>query len=269
MVEAVFMRLVLPVILTLMLGAPAFAQRGGHGGGGFGRGGGFSGGHGGFGGGGFRGGGMMGGGGVIRGGGFSSGFRGPVHGGFGGGTFHGPFRGGNFGFRNGFHNGFGRFGFRFRGPRFVGFYGYPFYGFGYGYGYGYDPFWSDSSDYYAPAVSYSMPYEPYYGGYGSEPVIINQEPAPVVINEPPPAAAAPYQAAPMPPPSNEPISYLIAFNDHNIKLALAYWTENHNLRYVTMEHEIKTAPLSSVDRDLSMQLNRERRIPFRLPATGG
>jgi len=186
---------------------------------------------------------------MTRGGGFSSGFgAGSVRGGFyGGSAFRAPIRG-NFGFRG------------FRGSRFAGFYGWPFYGYGYGYGYG-DPFWSD---YYAPTASYpytysAAPYEPYYDAYPPEP----PAPPPVVFNEPPPPPSY------VPSRSNEPVSYLIAFNDHNIKLALAYWTENHNLRYVTMEHEIKSAPLSSVDRDLSMQLNRERRVTFTLPATGG
>ena len=240
------MRLVLSVVLTLSLAATALAQRGGgHGGGGFGRGGGFS----------------HGGGGVMRGGGFSSGFRGggSMRGGFVGGSgFRAPFRGNmglRGGFRDGFRGGFNRFGARFRGPRFGGFYGLPFYGYGYGYS-GFDPF---LSDYYTPTVSYpysysAAPYEPYYEPYA---------PPPVVMSEPPPSTSY------VPRKSDEPVSYLIAFNDHNIKLAVAYWTENQNLRYVTMEHEIKTAPLSSVDRDLSLQLNRERRVTFTLPAAGG
>ena len=38
---------------------------------------------------------------------------------------------------------------------------------------------------------------------------------------------------------------------------------------VTVEHEIKTAPLNSIDRDLSIRLNQERRITFSLPVAGG
>ena len=72
-------------------------------------------------------------------------------------------------------------------------------------------------------------------------------------------------AANAPPPPKGPSEYLIAFNDHNIRLVVAYWTENANLRYVTTDHEIKTVPLSSVDRDLSMRLNHERRVTFNLP----
>jgi hypothetical protein len=34
---------------------------------------------------------------------------------------------------------------------------------------------------------------------------------------------------------------------------------------VTLQHEEKQVPLDSVDRGLSLQLNRERRVAFQLP----
>lgn len=217
------MRLVLSAVLTCSLAVPLLAQRGGHGGGGSGRGVGMG-----------RGGGM-------RGPGFS--------GGFGAGTR--PFRGG-FGFRSGFRD------FRFRGPRFYGYYGWPFlYDAGYGYGgYGY------SDSFYTPA-SYGYGYQP----QAAPQVVVIEQSLPSAILEQPPS---PPVAPPAPPTtqwnrSDEPPLYLIAFNDHNIKLAVAYWTEKNTLRYVTREHEIKTAPLTSVDRDLSIRLNGERRVPFSLP----
>jgi hypothetical protein len=37
------------------------------------------------------------------------------------------------------------------------------------------------------------------------------------------------------------------------------------LHYVTLEHQEKLAPLASVDRALSAQLNRERHVSFALP----
>jgi hypothetical protein len=61
--------------------------------------------------------------------------------------------------------------------------------------------------------------------------------------------------------------YLIAFHDHSIRAAAAYWVEGGTLHYVTLEHEQKQAALSTVDRDLSGQLNRERRVAFSLPAS--
>lgn len=60
--------------------------------------------------------------------------------------------------------------------------------------------------------------------------------------------------------------YLLAFTDHTIRAAAAYWVDGKTLHYVTLEKEQKQAPLDTVDRDLSLQLNRERRVPFSLPA---
>ena len=39
----------------------------------------------------------------------------------------------------------------------------------------------------------------------------------------------------------------------------------HTLHYVTLEREEKQVPLDSVDRDLSIRLNRERRVQMQLP----
>jgi hypothetical protein len=61
--------------------------------------------------------------------------------------------------------------------------------------------------------------------------------------------------------------YLIAFRDHSIRAATAYWAEGGTLHYITLEHEQKQAALGTVDRDLSGQLNRERRVAFALPAS--
>ena len=72
-----------------------------------------------------------------------------------------------------------------------------------------------------------------------------------------PAAPAAASASP---------TYLIAFTDHNIRGAVAYSVEGKTLHYVTLEHEEKQAPLDTVDRALSLQLNRERQVPFQLPA---
>jgi hypothetical protein len=168
----------------------------------------------------------------------------------------------------GYRHGYGRFGYPFYG---AGLYGWPYL---YGYGYGYwDPFfWSDT---YVPDYSYASGYPysystPYTYSYSPEPQVM------VVSNyayppQPPPAPVMANEQPPEPPPAvqttrdYEPTLFLIALNDHNIKPALAYWTENGNLKYVTMDHEIKTVPLSSVDRDLSLRLNHERRVTFSLP----
>jgi len=60
--------------------------------------------------------------------------------------------------------------------------------------------------------------------------------------------------------------YLIALKDHTIRAAISYSVTGNTLHYVTMEHEAKEAPLDSVDRAFSAQLNRERHVPFQLPA---
>jgi hypothetical protein len=60
--------------------------------------------------------------------------------------------------------------------------------------------------------------------------------------------------------------YLIAFNDHVIRAALAYWVDGETLHYITLRREERLAPLATVDRDFSSQLNRERRVSFLLSA---
>ena len=69
-----------------------------------------------------------------------------------------------------------------------------------------------------------------------------------------------------PPPAAATTIYLLAFTDHVIRAAEAYWVDGKTLHYITLEHEQKQAPLDTVDRDLSLQLNRERHVAFSLPA---
>lgn len=235
------MRLLKFAFLLSLVPTLTFAQRGGgHGGGG-----GF---HGGGGGGGFRGGSMSGGG--FRGG-FSGGsFRG------GGAGFVGGFRGGGFrgtGFRSG--------GFRGGGSRFsfsTGFYGWPYaYGWGWpSYYYGGYPYY----DYGYPYNYYDYPYDNNYG-YVSAPAY---QSAPPVVIEQNYAPSAPSSAS-----SGSfyrtPDFYLIAFNDHTIQAALNFRVEGDQILWTTREHVDKQAPLSSVDRRFSEQINRDRRVEFRLP----
>ena len=245
-------RMVLRVVLCCCLAAGVgIAQR--HGGGGFS--GGFRGGGGGFGGGGFRGGGGFGGGGFR--GGFGGGFRG-----FGGRGF--GFRGRGFGFGGGFgwpfyYGGFGYW---------PGYYGYPYDS---GYGYGYDPY-AYSNAY--PASSYAYPassaYYPASQPASNVTVIYPPQqsaPSPVVVREydeygqevrRAPAATGGANSN-----GGSPI-YLIAFKDHTIKPAAAYWVEANTLHYVTLERQQIQVSLDSVDRPLSEQLNRERGVEFLL-----
>jgi hypothetical protein len=203
-------------------------------------------------------------GGGVRGGSIGGGFRGGtvasgIRGGYGGyfGGFYG--RGYGYGFGYGYRGGFG-FG--------LGYYGYPWYGLGYGY----DPYYYDYSYGYAPYIStypsYSYPAYPAYN-YRSSPnvTVVYGAPQPTRITTPP--AAGTYdqygqQVRPAVAASGSPI-YLIATKDQTIRAAASYWVDGKTLRYVTLQHEQKQVPLDSVDRDLSLQLNRERQVQFQLP----
>jgi hypothetical protein len=77
-------------------------------------------------------------------------------------------------------------------------------------------------------------------------------------------AAVPPAPASASAPGRSPI-YLIAFKDHAIQAAESYFVGGNALHYVTLEHAEKQAPLDSVDRALSGQLNRERHVAFTLP----
>jgi hypothetical protein len=197
-------------------------------------------GHGG-GGGGFRGGGSVG---AVRGGG---GISGGYRGGYGG------YRSGGYGYGRGFYRGYGVYGG----------WGWPGY-----LGWGYDPYWGYWDDPYAYAPSYSYPYE-----YNISPNVSVIYPA---APQTQPVYSAPAQPAmrtydqygqevqPGPAPTGSPI-YLIATKDQAIRAAASYWVDGRTLHYVTLQHEEKQIPLDSVDRSLTMQLNRERRVAFQLP----
>jgi hypothetical protein len=240
----------------------AFAQRGGHGGGG----------------GGFHGGGggshaAIGGGGIHTGGGFAGGRS--IGGGVSGGV-------GSYGFNRGgaVFGGFNRgYGYGFRG-------GYwPYWGWGYPYGYGYGlsywPWYNDYWDY--PGYGYGSGsgsgsgygYDPGAYSYNSSPNVTVVYPQ-TVNGDPPPAYAQTahpvtssydqYGQEMHPPASGAPASpiYLIATKDGAIQAASSYWVENGTLHYVTLQREEKTVPLSSIDRTLTNQLNRERRVNLNL-----
>ena len=88
-----------------------------------------------------------------------------------------------------------------------------------------------------------------------QPVIVQPPPAPAAWNAGPTAQAKKYE---------DPL-YLLAMNDGTIRAVLAYWVDGATVHYVTMDHEQKQTPLSSLDRSLSERLNRERNVTFRLP----
>jgi len=261
------MRYVLQFSLCCLLACGvAMAQRGGGYGGGGMRAGGFSAG-------GMRGGGFGYGGGFTTGGfrsgasgiGVAGGPYGGIQGGrpgsvfIGTGTFHGGFGG-----YGGFQNGFGRFGYG-RGFN-NGFYG--------GYYGGYWPLGLGYADYWPPYT-----YSSYFPGYAYDPNAYGAttyQPSPNVTVIYPPAAQqlSSERARPVTReydqngqevrPAGSPL-FLIAFTDHTIRTAISYRVDGNTLHYTTPEREEKEAPLNTVDRALSTQLNRERQVPFQLP----
>jgi hypothetical protein len=74
---------------------------------------------------------------------------------------------------------------------------------------------------------------------------------------------APEPAAPEEP---ETPHYLIAFKDHSIYSAVAYWFDGDTLHYFTKGDTHNQAPVGLMDRTLTERLNRELGIDFRIPA---
>jgi len=132
-----------------------------------------------------------------------------------------------------------------------------------GYGYGgyfegyYDPFYDSG---YHPSAepggsNMTTVYPP------PAPSVMATETAHSVIHE----YGQPEDYGTPPGPESSPILYLIAFRDTTIRAAMTYWVADGVLHYLDTNHQEKQAALSSVDRDLSAQLNRERHVPFNVP----
>ncbi len=66
--------------------------------------------------------------------------------------------------------------------------------------------------------------------------------------------------------TQEPAHYLIAFKDHTIYSAVAYWVDRDTLHYFTSGNVHNQVSLSLVDRDLTVQLNKESGLDVKLPA---
>ena len=62
----------------------------------------------------------------------------------------------------------------------------------------------------------------------------------------------------------KPVVYLLAMKDGSIYSAVAYWIEDSTLHYITPRHDHNRASLDLVDREITDQVNRERKVPFRL-----
>jgi hypothetical protein len=164
---------------------------------------------------------------------------------------------------------------------FLGYYPNPLY-YGPG-GAGYvDPSAAGYTNGYAP--QYPGPAADYAGGpYGTAPAYYGADPSgqgyPTVLVNPnyAPDTANPvmrdYSYLPAtgdaaPAPQANPTSsviFLIAMKDHTIYPAIAYWVEDNTLNYITEQGVRNRVSLGLVDRDFSVQLNKEREIDFALP----
>ncbi len=81
----------------------------------------------------------------------------------------------------------------------------------------------------------------------------------------PTAAADDLQPMEEPDSIAEPSHYLIAFKDHTIYSAVAYWVDGDTLHYFTSANTHNQASVSLVDRDLTERLNKESGIDLKLP----
>jgi hypothetical protein len=143
-------------------------------------------------------------------------------------------------------------------PRAAGYVGYPLYVGG-----AYIPAYGSS---YAPDYSSQTQLSPQQQYAPAPPVVINQYFGPPAPPEPIASIYQPYaqrqqqqdeEAAPLP-----SKYYLLAFKDHSVYSALAYWVEDKTLHYVTPQNSHNQASLDLVDVDFTKQLNQDRAKPF-------
>jgi hypothetical protein len=81
----------------------------------------------------------------------------------------------------------------------------------------------------------------------------------------PSAADGERQPVEEPASTNEPSHYLIAFKDHTVYAAVAYWVDGDTLHYFTSGNTHNQVSLSLIDRDLTERLNKESGIEVKLP----
>jgi len=123
-----------------------------------------------------------------------------------------------------------------------------------------------------------------YGGYGSyydappQQAPAQQAAPNVIVIYPQSPAPAYYGPAPQQgsivevpqqqsqPDTGEATHYLIAFKDHSIYSAVAYWVDGDTLHYFTNGNTHNQVSVSLVDRDLTKRLNENSGLEVKLPA---
>ena len=123
---------------------------------------------------------------------------------------------------------------------------------------------------------YAYPFfdEGYDYEYPAEPnVIFVPQPAPQVMAPPREIRseireyALPAESTPAPAERGEAPFFAIALADGSRLSASAVWVQDSFLHYVDSQDQHHQVPLSSIDRQATRQLNRERNLSFWLPAT--
>ncbi len=125
--------------------------------------------------------------------------------------------------------------------------------------------WGDDSYYdsYYGAPAAAPPPAPEAFAAPQQPVIINQyfgvqkPPPQQVVNDPPQAAGDVIGT-----PRNY---YLIAYRNHAVYSAIAYWVEDKTLHYVTTQNTHNQASLDLIDLELTKSLNQAHDVPFSIP----
>jgi hypothetical protein len=106
------------------------------------------------------------------------------------------------------------------------------------------------------------------------PVVINQYFGPAAPAEPvtsfyQPSAGRPSAAQDEISTPEQGRNYLLAFKDHSVYSALAYWVEDKTLHYVTPQNTHNQASLDLVDVEFTKQLNQDRAVPFSISTPAG
>jgi hypothetical protein len=85
---------------------------------------------------------------------------------------------------------------------------------------------------------------------------------PVMIQVPPQGPVAPAVETE---PARESDHYLLAFKDHTVYSAVAYWFDGDTLHYFTTGSTHNQASVSLLDRELTVRLNKEMGTDFKIP----
>lgn len=148
---------------------------------------------------------------------------------------------------------------------------------GTGYGYVGPIYYVPGASDYASADFWNSLYAPapVNGGYGFQspppqppPIIINQyfdSKRTTVPDEDAPPTVEDATVKPGDPLSDSQNYYLIAYKDHTVYPALAYWVEGDTLHYVTAQNTHNQVTMSLVDLDKTYKLNEDRSVPFAIP----